>query len=505
MDRLVLIMFGKPNRKHDILENIYFDDRFGETSAMLKLFNTLSRKKEVFVPLEKGIVRLYTCGPTVYNFAHIGNFRTYIFQDLLRRWLKYKGYKVIQVMNITDVDDRTIRGSREKGISLKEYTEKYINAFFEDLETLNIERAEYYPRATEHIKEMVKLVQTLIEKGYAYKGDDDSIYYDISKFKHYGKLSKLKIEELKIGARVKADEYGKEEAHDFALWKAWDQNDGEVYWETPIGKGRPGWHIECSAMSMKYLGETLDIHSGGVDLIFPHHENEIAQSEAATGKKFVRYWLHSEHLLVEGQRMAKSLRNFYTVRDLLEKGYDPMAIRYLLLSTHYRQQLNFTFQSLEAAENTIKRLQNFMERLEEADGKGIGEKIQNLIEKTKKNFELAMDDDLDINTALSHLFSFVREVNKLIDENKLSQKEARQVKNLMLEFDKVLGILTPIEEEGLPAEIMNLIQEREKARKAKNWKKADEIRRKLLEMGIILEDTPKGVKWKRIKQKVISS
>jgi len=446
---------------------------------------------------------MYTCGPTVYDYAHIGNFRTFVFQDLLRRWLEYRGYKVIQVMNITDVDDKTIRGSRREGVPLREYTERYTKAFFEDLETLNIENAEYYPKATEHIEEMVQLVKKLMEKGYAYKGEDGSIYYDISKFKEYGKLSKIKFEKLKVGARVKADQYGKEEAQDFALWKAWDEEDGDVYWETEIGKGRPGWHIECSAMAMKYLGETLDIHSGGIDLIFPHHENEIAQSEAATGKKFANYWLHSEYLMVEGKKMAKSLGNFYTLRDLLKMGYDPKAIRFILLSTHYRQQLNFTFEGLKAAENTVQRLLNFIDRLKAARGSGCGDELQKLMEKTKKEFEEAMDDDLNINLAIASLFNFIREVNKLLDQNKPSSEEAKSVIEFILKLDKVLGVLGEVEEreEPLPQEILNLIRKREEARKAKDWKTADEIRDKLRSMGILLEDTPAGVRWKKIKNK----
>jgi len=469
---------------------------------MLRFYNTLTRRKEKFVPLEEGVVKMYTCGPTVYDYAHIGNFRTYVFQDVLRRWLEYRGYKMIQVMNITDVDDKTIKGSRRKGVSLQEYTKRYTKAFFEDLEALNIEKAEHYPKATEHIPEMVQLVKKLMDKGYAYRGEDGSIYYDISKFKDYGKLSKIKFEKLKVGARVKADQYGKEEARDFALWKAWDEEDGDVYWETEIGKGRPGWHIECSAMAMKYLGETLDIHSGGVDLIFPHHENEIAQSEAATGKKFANYWLHSEHLMVEGKKMAKSLGNFYTLRDLLKMGYDPKAIRFLLLSTHYRQQLNFTFEGLKAAENTVQRLFNFVDRLKTARGSGCGGELQKLMQKAKQEFEEAMDDDLNINLAIVSLFNFTREVNRLIDQNKLSREEAKSVIKLLLDFDKVLGVLGEIkeEEEPLPEEILRLIQRREEARKAKDWKTADEIREKLRGMGILLEDTPEGVRWKRIKK-----
>ena len=466
-------------------------------SGEIFFFNTLTRKKEKFVPLEEGKVRIYTCGPTVYDYAHIGNFRTFVFQDLLRRWLEYRGFKVIQVMNITDVDDKTIRGARKRNIPLREYTDYYMKAFFEDIEALNLEKAEYYPRATEHIPEMVELIKRLMEKGYAYRGEDGSIYYDISKFRDYGKLSKLKIEELKPGARVKVDEYGKEEARDFALWKAWDEEDGDVFWETEIGKGRPGWHIECSTMAMKYLGETIDIHSGGVDLIFPHHENEIAQSEAATGKPFARYWLHSEHLLVEGRRMAKRYGNFYTLRDLIKRGYDPKAIRYLLMSTHYRQQLNFTFEGLEAAKGAVDRLTTFVRRLLEADGASCGEEIKRLMADVQKRFESAMDDDLNISVALAALFDFVRDVNKLMDENKLSRKEAEEVYGLMMKFDKVLGVIGEVKaEEKLPPEAEELIRRREEARKAKDWATADRIREQLRAMGIILEDTPQGVKWR---------
>lgn len=467
---------------------------------MLRFFNTLTRKKETFTPLEKGKVRMYTCGPTVYDFAHIGNFRTFVFEDVLRRWLEYRGYEVKHVMNITDVDDKTIRGSREHGIPLKEYTQKYIAAFFEDIKALNIKRATILPKATEHIEEMVKLVEKLMEKGYAYRGEDGSIYYDISKFENYGKLSKIRVKELKAGARVKVDEYGKEEACDFALWKTWDEEDGDVFWETKLGKGRPGWHIECSAMSMRYLGETFDVHTSGVDNIFPHHENEIAQSEAATGKKFVNYWLHSEFLMVEGRRMAKSLGNFYTLRDLLKMGYDPMAVRYLLLSTHYRQQLNFTFEGLKAAKNTLDRLRGFMYRLLEAEGEECGELLDKLMQKAKTSFEEAMDDDLNINIALASMFEFIREVNKLMDQNKLSMREAKKVYDLMMSLDKVLGVVGEIEkEEELPEGIMKLIETREEARKVKDWETADEIRKELRAVGIILEDTLDGVKWRRKK------
>jgi len=461
------------------------------------LLNTLTRQKEPFIPIDEDRVRMYTCGPTVYDFAHIGNFRAFLFEDLLKRWLEYRGFKVTHVMNLTDVDDKTIRGSQKQRTPLRQYTEYYTKAFFEDVAVLNIEPADYYPRATEHIPEMVALINRLMEKGYAYKGEDGSIYYAINKFKDYGKLSKIKIQHLKAGARVKVDEYAKEEAMDFALWKAWTKEDGDVFWETELGKGRPGWHIECSAMSMKYLGETFDIHCGGVDNMFPHHENEIAQSEAATGKKFVNYWLHNEHLLVEGKRMAKRFGNFYTLRDLLKMGYDPKAMRYLLLSTQYRQQFNFTFEGLDAAKGAIERLRNLMRRLQDADGKSSGEKITQLMNKVQTSFGEAMDDDLNISVALAALFDFVREVNNLLDANALSRNEAKQVLALIAGFDKVLGVIGEVKtEEILPLKATLLITQREEARKAKDWKTADAIRQQLKAMGITIEDTPQGVRWK---------
>ena len=465
----------------------------------LHFFNTLTRQKENFKPITKNEVRMYTCGPTVYDYAHIGNFRAFLFEDLLKRWLKYRGYKVTHVMNLTDVDDKTIKGSQTQHIPLKQYTEFYAKAFFEDAAILNIEPADYYPRATEHIQEMVSLIQTLLAKGYAYKGEDGSIYFAINKFPNYGKLSKIKTRDLKTGTRVKVDEYAKEEAQDFALWKAYTPEDGEVFWETPLGKGRPGWHVECSAMSMKYLGETFDIHCGGIDNMFPHHENEIAQSEAATGKQFVIYWLHNEHLQVEGQKMAKRFGNFYTLRDLLAKNCDPKAIRYLLLSTHYRQQFNFTFEGLEAAKGAIERLTNLMRRLKDSNGKGNGEKISQLIDKVQRCFGEAMDDDLNISVALASLFDFVRDVNNLLDNNELSKAEAEKVHALLTNFDNVLGVFGKFEVETLPQEAVLLIEKREQARKAKDWKTADEIRQQLKAMGIMIEDTAQGVRWRREK------
>lgn len=462
----------------------------------IHFFNTFTRRKERFVPLEKGKARMYTCGLTVYNFGHIGNSRAFIFEDLVRRWLEYRGYKVTQVMNITDVDDRTIKASRKQRVPLKEVTDKYIKAFFEDIETLNIRKAEHYPKATEHIPEMVALIRKLIDKGYAYRGEDGSLYYDISKFKDYGKLAKIKLEALKPGARVKVDEYAKEEAQDFALWKAWDEEDGDVYWQTELGKGRPGWHIECSAMSMKYLGETFDIHCGGVDNIFPHHENEIAQSEAATGKRFVNYWLHNEHLLVEGRKMAKSLGNYFTVKDLTGKGYDPRAIRYLMLSTHYRQQLNFTFEGLEAAKKTVERLTNFARRLLDADGNGVGEDVNLLTDRVQNSFEEAMDDDLNISAALAALFDFIREVNNYLDKNRVSRQEAKRIFDIVMRFNEALGVIDEVKkQESLSKEAEELIRRREEARHSKDWKEADRLREQLKAMGVIIEDTAQGVKW----------
>jgi cysteinyl-tRNA synthetase len=463
-------------------------------------FNTLTRKKEVFKPLEADKVKIYTCGPTVYDFAHIGNFRAFLFEDLLKRWLVSRGFKVTHVMNLTDVDDKTIKGSQKQQVPLKQFTDFYVKAFFEDIKALNIQPADVYPKATDHIPEMVALIKTLMAKGYAYRGEDGSIYYAISKFPDYGKLSKIKTAELKAGARVSQDEYAKEEAQDFALWKAWTPEDGDVYWETELGKGRPGWHIECSAMSMKYLGETFDIHCGGVDNIFPHHENEIAQSEAATGKKFVNYWLHNEHLLVEGKKMAKRFGNFYTLRDLLAKGYDPIAIRYLLLSTHYRQQFNFTFEGLEAAKAAVDRLRNFVRRLHDTDGKDSKGKVAVLASKLEACFGGSMDDDLDIGTALASLFDFAREVNNLLDANMVSKAEAAEVGGLIMQIDAVLGVIGEVKmQEALPAEIDALVQKREEARKAKNWKEADAIRTQLKAMGIVLEDTAQGVRWHKEK------
>jgi len=462
------------------------------------IFNTLTRQKDVFTPIRQGEVKLYTCGPTVYDYAHIGNFRAFLFEDLLKRWLRYCGFKVFHVMNLTDVDDKTIRGSQAKGVPLRQFTDFYVKAFFEDISVLNIDSADVYPRATDHVPEMVSIIKALQEKGVAYCGEDGSIYYAVSKFSQYGKLSHLKVGELKVGARVSQDEYAKEEAQDFALWKAYTPGDGDAFWETELGKGRPGWHVECSAMSMKYLGETFDIHCGGIDNMFPHHENEIAQSEAATGKVFVNYWMHNEHLQVEGKKMSKRFGNFYTLRDLLAKGYDPMAIRYLLLSTHYRQQFNFTFEGLVAAKSAIDRLKNFTRRLQDVSSEsgGSGGKVDMHIEHVRQRFADAMNDDLNISVALAALFDFVREINNLFDSGVISKEEAEKVEAVLMQFNSVLGVINSVNtEEPLPGDIDALVQKRELARKAKNWKEADIIRAKLKALGIIVEDTAQGVRW----------
>ncbi|MBI4143842.1 cysteine--tRNA ligase [Candidatus Woesearchaeota archaeon] len=463
---------------------------------MLRFFNTLTGKKQAFKPIKKSEVGMYTCGPTVYDYAHIGNYRTFLFEDILRRYLKYKGYKVTQVMNLTDVDDKIIKKCDEQKIGLKEFTEKYTKAFFEDLDALNIQRAEYYPRATEFIARMVEITNMLLKKRIAYK-TEDGIYYKITRFKKYGKLSKVEVKSLEAGAsgRMRTDEYAKENVQDFALWKYWTKEDGEVFWETELGKGRPGWHIECSAMSTHFLGEQFDIHTGGVDNMFPHHENEIAQSEAAFGKKFVNYWLHSEHLLVEGQKMSKSLGNFYTLRGLLAKGYHGQTIRYALMSAHYKQKLNFSFMSLDSSKNAIERLKEFVRRLDVAEGKQ-NPKITKITDKAKKNFEKAMDDDLEISKALAAVFELVNKVNKEIDKNGLNIDDSLELKKTMNEFDSVLG-LGLLEKEELDEEIIKLAAQREEARKQKEFAKADRIREEIKKKGYIIDDTDKGPVLKR--------
>lgn len=461
----------------------------------LQFYNTATRSKQPFKPLRDNIVKMYNCGPTVYNFAHIGNFRAYVCSDILKRYLIYKGYKVHQVMNITDVEDKIIRDSQKEKIPLKEFTEKYTQAFFEDLETLNISKPEHFPKATEHINEMVALIQTLLNKEIAYK-TEDGIYFNIRKFPHYGKLSKINIEQTETGKRIKGDEYDKENIQDFALWKYWDEKDGNIFWETAIGKGRPGWHIECSAMSMKWLGEQIDIHTGGIDLIFPHHENEIGQSEACTGKAFVKYWLHNDYILVDGKKMSKSLGNFYTLRDLLNKGYKPRAIRYLLLSSNYRQQLNFTLQGLDAAASAVQRYQEFYDAMkaiaqEQEENKDIDVSIAD----AEAKFTEALDDDLEISRALAAIFDFIHEINKKNENKELGKADGKRIITFIESIDAVLGLLT--EDEKVPADVLYLAQQRDAARKAKNWAESDKIRDAIAVKGYRIVDTKEGFVLKK--------
>ena len=460
----------------------------------LKFFNTLERKNVEFKSIEPNKVQMYTCGPTVYDYGHIGNFRTFVFQDILRRYLEYKGYEVTQIMNLTDVDDKTIKGAQLEGISLKKFTERYTKAFFEDRDTLNIEHAEQYPKATNYIAEMVKMIMKLTEKGYTYQ-NGGAIYFDISKFKNYGKLSGIKTQETSRRSRIKKDEY-KDEAIDFILWKPWNKNDGNIFWKTKLGKGRPGWHTECSAIANLYLGPLFDIHSGGVDLIFPHHENEIAQSEAANDSKFANYWLHAEHLILDGEKMSKSIKNIYTVRDITKKGYSGRTIRYLLASAHYRTQLNFTDAGLKQAESSLERLQDFIRRLKNfEDGKNNPE-LTNKIQEFSRMFEAEMDNDLNIPGALSVIFDFLKDINRLMDMKEISRVNVDDVYNTMIRLDKVLGFINTSEEK-ISGKIKELIIHREEARRSKDWKKSDQIRDELLKKGIILEDTLDGVKWKK--------
>lgn len=461
----------------------------------LKFFNTESRQKELFKPLKPGVVSLYTCGPTVYNFAHIGNFRTYVFEDLLRRTLEFLGYKVEQAMNLTDVDDKTIRGAIAGKTTLNQFTETYKKAFFEDLKTLNIEPVEHYPAATDYIKPMITMIESLLAKGVAYKGHDGSLYFSIAKFPSYGRLSHLEKQELKEGAseRVSADEYDKDNASDFVLWKAYDpERDGDIYWESPFGKGRPGWHLECSAMATSLLGKTIDIHVGGVDNMFPHHENEIAQSEACFGCRFVSYWLHAEHLLVDHKKMSKSLGNFYTLRDLLAKGFTGSEVRYLLLQTHYRTQLNFTLGGLDAARASLQRLHDFVFRLQHVTEAQTTAPLPSFLEA----FEEALADDFNISLALSYLFDFVRDTNSLLDKAALGPPEAAIILEQLRHVDKILGVIFVAAEE-IPAAFQALLEERNRARQNKNWAESDRLRDELLRSGYIIEDTPTGARLKK--------
>ena len=465
---------------------------------MIHFFNTLSGRREPFTPIEPGHVKLYTCGPTVYDRQHIGNFRAYVFEDLLKRFLRFQGFGVTHVMNITDVDDKTIRGARDRGLSLEAFTADYIKEFFADLETLRITPADHYPRATGHIPDMVRIIQGLLAKGYAYR-KDGSVYFSIARFPGYGKLSKIDATELRATERVESDEYDKENARDFALWKA--PKEGEPYWESDIGPGRPGWHIECSAMSAKYLGPTFDIHCGGVDNIFPHHENEIAQSEAYWDRPFVIYWLHCHHLIVDGEKMAKSRGNFYTLRDLIEKQKaDPMAVRYLLLSTHYRKVLNFSFEALEQDQAALRRIQDFLYEVDNrAFPPGRRPEVPAILDEAKAKFAEGLADDLNISLALTALFELIKRINVLIKDDQLRADDARETASLIRRLDEVLAVLPPKREVKIPDELMKKIEAREQARKDRNFKLADALRRELAESGLVLEDTKDGVRWKVLK------
>ena len=477
---------------------------------MIRFYNTLAAKVEPFETLEPERVKMYSCGPTVHDFAHIGNFRTFVFEDILRRFLQHQGYELLQVRNLTDVDDKTIRKSLEAGISLREYTDKFAQAFLEDARLLNLEPPERLVRATEHIDDMVKLIERLRRQSFTYESEG-STYFRISKFPGYGKLSKIDLSGIKTGARVEADSYEKEDPRDFALWKAPKEN--EPFWETALGRGRPGWHIECSAMSMRYLGESFDIHTGGVDLAFPHHENEIAQSEAATGRPFVRYWLHGEHLLVEGEKMSKSLGNFYSLRDLFARGYRPSAIRYLLASVPYRKQLNFTFDGLQQAAGAVDRLRNFRFRLTTSTFPGGSQpRVREACQAAGQEVFKGLADDLNTAQALAAIFDLVRDVNTIADQGEFRSEDVGPVLEVLAEWDKIFAVMTeddsqklksagyaPTEagEEISAGEVERLIQERAQARSRRDFAAADRIRQDLLRRGILIEDTKDGVRWRR--------
>ena len=447
--------------------------------------NSLTRREEEFAPLDGREVRMYTCGPTVYNYAHIGNFRAYVFEDILRRTIEFNGWKVRQVMNLTDVDDKTIRGANAAGVELTAYTKTYKDAFFADLKTLNIEPAEVYPAATDHIPEMIALVSRLVEKGIAYQSDDGSVYFNVRKFPGYGKLAHIDFDNQRTGARCLGDEYDKENVGDFALWKAWEPSDGPVGWDSPWGRGRPGWHIECSAMSMKYLGETFDLHTGGIDNLFPHHENEIAQAEAATGREFVKTWMHCAHLRVNGEKMSKSLGNFFTLRDLLEKGWTGREIRYVLVDAHYRAGLNFAFTALEDARRALARIDECTEKATE------GEPPQWAL-KHLDDFSAAINDDLNTPRAFAALFELVRETNA---------KGGAGVLGVFKRMDSVLGVIffgkAPKEE--APAEVKALLEERAQARQARDWAKSDALRDAIAALGWIVKDSKDGQKVEKKK------
>ncbi|MBA3762742.1 MAG: cysteine--tRNA ligase [Chthoniobacterales bacterium] len=462
----------------------------------LRFFNTYSRRLEEFQPLDPNgrAVKMYTCGPTVYSFAHIGNFRAYLFEDLFQRHLELRGYEVDRVMNITDVDDKTIRGCAAAGVPLAQFTQQFKDAFFADLTTLRIKRARTYPEATNqrHIATMLAMIETLIARALAYQAEDKSVYFRIKKFPGYGKLAHFNLDELQSTGRVKNDEYDKEHVGDFALWKAWDEADGDVRWESPWGPGRPGWHIECSAMATEILGNQLDIHCGGVDNIFPHHEAEIAQTEGCTGQRFVRYWLHCAHLLVDGQKMSKSLGNFYTLRDVLAKGYSGREVRYALLRVHYRAQLNFTWEGMLEARQALARIDDWLARLRERIASVSLADSESPQAGRMLDFEEALDDDLNISAALGFLFESIRETNRALDGKELSASEARAWLEWWRRIDTVLALTA--EENGTPADVAALGDARAQARLAKDWRKSDELRDQIAALGYEVRDGKDGQK-----------
>ena len=465
---------------------------------MIKFYNTIDRKKVNFMPMVDGKISLYTCGPTVYNFAHIGNFRAYIFEDLLRRTLEFCDYEVLHVMNLTDIDDKTINKANLEKVPLKEFTDKYIAAFYEDVEALNILPAHHYPRATEFIDGMIDMIQDLESKGYTYTTEDGSVFFKISQYKDYGRLANLQVEDLLLGERVENDEYEKEEMRDFALWKSYKKEEGDIFWESPWGKGRPGWHIECSVMSTHYLGNHFDIHCGGVDNIFPHHENEIAQSCCATDEKFVNYWLHNEHLLVDNQKMSKSLGNFYTIRDLIEKGYTPQSIRYTLLSTHYRQKLNFTLDKLTNSQKSINKIKELKRRVKLiTDDKIEGRDFKDESSKMILDFSNCLKNDLNISGALGEMFIWINLVFKELDANNVSFAGSLLIVEALESIDRVLGILESENNIEHGDKIADLLEKRAEARRNKDWNFADKIREEIDALGYVVEDTDQGPIIKR--------
>ena len=466
----------------------------------LHFHNTLTRRIEPFEPLQTDAVRLYTCGPTVYNFAHIGNFRAYIFEDLLRRTIRHAGYPVMQVMNLTDVDDKTIRGAQAAGVALRDFTRPFVAAFFDDIRQLNIEPAEHYPAATDHIPEMIALIQRLFDRGLAYASDDGSVYFNVAAFLGYGRPAHIDLSGLRAGARVAQDEYEKERIGDFAIWKAWDAADGDVVWDSPWGRGRPGWHLECSAMSMKYLGETFDLHTGGIDNLFPHHANETAQSEGATGKPFVKTWLHCAHLRINGEKMSKSLGNFYTLRDLLAKGWSGREIRYVLVNGHYRQTLNFTFEALAAARATLARLDGFSDRIAAAAGVSAAGSAPDWAAAAQTAFDAALGEDLNLPEALAALFGLVREGHAALDAGRLTPAGAAAVSAMLARWDAVLGLLAfgrPDAADAPPAEVRRLLEARAAARQARDWAASDRLRDDIRKLGWEVRDTPGGQQCRR--------